>query len=180
MVPLRLSILAILTSVIFTFVFPQKLSIDIILPVRIFGIIMLFLCDLAMFWAFHTLGNMWTVYVCRLEDHKLVKSGPYRCARHPMYTFSWLFCLCFILATGKWLIFSFLSLNALVATIRFREEERLLLTEFGDEYAEYMKTTGAFCCVPGVCDCGIDVDEEREHLLAPSKEETSSMDTIED
>jgi len=178
MLPMRLSALAAIISVVLTFVYPQQLTIHVNTTLRIFGVITLFVCDLAMIWALTTLGDMWTVYVCRLEEHKLIKSGPYKYVRHPMYALLCIFCTGFIFATGNWLVFMFLAINVLAATLRVREEERLLVSQFGEEYIEYMKTTGAFCCIAGVCDCGIDINEERELLLPKSAQETTLNESI--
>jgi protein-S-isoprenylcysteine O-methyltransferase Ste14 len=55
------------------------------------------------------------------QDHKLIRNGPYRFVRHPMY-------LAVILAAfGALLIF------------RARQEERLLAEEFGEEWQRYRR-----------------------------------------
>ncbi len=47
---------------------------------------------------------------------------------------------------------------------RIRQEERLMIREFGDEYIQYMKRTGAFCPWT-VCDCGVDYNKEEKEVL---------------
>ena len=46
-------------------------------------------------WVQHTLGRHWSTNLQLIERHTLVTSGPYRWARHPMYTalFSFFICL---------------------------------------------------------------------------------------
>jgi protein-S-isoprenylcysteine O-methyltransferase Ste14 len=74
-------------------------------------------------------------------DHTLVKSGPYRIVRHPIYTSM----LCILLGTGLLLThlpLLLLSLGVfLVGTdIRMRKEERLLQSIFGDQFTRYRRT----------------------------------------
>ncbi|ETO09721.1 Isoprenylcysteine carboxyl methyltransferase [Reticulomyxa filosa] len=113
---------------------------------------------------------MWTMLICRVENHQLVKNGPYRFARHPTYTVLTLFSVGFFLCTGSWLVFLCLVFNVAVASSRIRQEERLLVHQFGQEYIDYMEKTGAFCCIPKLCDCGIDIDNEKELLLLKYEE----------
>ncbi|ETO11330.1 hypothetical protein RFI_26046 [Reticulomyxa filosa] len=81
-----------------------------------------------------------------------------------MYTVLHLFCIGFFIGSGCWLIWLCLFIKAVVASARIRDEERLLIKEFGHSYIEYMKGRGAFCCLK-VCDCGIRIDDEKEGLL---------------
>ena len=71
-------------------------------------------------------------------DHRLVRTGPYRMVRHPIYTSM----LCVLIATGILvappLLFIFAVLLFLVGTeIRMRVEDRLLRARFGDQFVDY-------------------------------------------
>lgn len=57
-------------------------------------------------------------------------AGPYRWARHPLYTAGTTF---------------FVSLSVLaMLLVRLPKEEGRLIERFGDEYREYMQRTGCF------------------------------------
>ena len=75
----------------------------------------------------------------------IVQHGAYRWVRHPFYTaFLIVFIATWVLLPAPWtsvtLIYGFLILNFTAAG----EEKRLSKSEFGDEYAAYMKRTGRF------------------------------------
>ena len=82
-------------------------------------------------------------------DHQLVRSGPYRWVRHPVYTS--FFCL--ILGTGlmitPWPLLLLASAVFLCGTeIRVRIEDRLLAARFGAEFAAYHHSVPAY--LPGL------------------------------
>lgn len=76
---------------------------------------------------------------------ELVTWGPYRRIRHPFYSGFLLAFTAAILAFPHWLILllSAYGLGVLTLTAR-REERRLLASEFGQGYADYMQCTGRF------------------------------------
>ncbi len=78
-------------------------------------------------------------------DHELVRSGPYRILRHPIYTSM----LCILLGTGLLVTpFPMLALAILVflagTEIRARVEDGLLLSRFGERFLEYKNHTAAY------------------------------------
>jgi protein-S-isoprenylcysteine O-methyltransferase Ste14 len=93
-------------------------------------------------WARLTLGDLWSGAVVRKEAHVVVRRGPYRLVRHPIYT---------------GLIFALLALGvqagrpagvvgALLMAVGFwtkaRLEERFLTVGLGEgEYADYRRIT---------------------------------------
>ena len=80
-----------------------------------------------------------------LKVPALVKEGPYAKMRHPIYLAFLLMQVSVLLLTSNWLIgLSGLAIIVAVILIRVPEEEKLLIEQFGDEYREYMKNTGAF------------------------------------
>eukprot|EP01083_Nonionella_stella_P020816 57747_1 len=124
------------------------------LIVRIFGTIVLFIGDYFLFWTLHALGKNWTMVVSKVQDHELVKSGAYRLARHPMYSSVVLFATGLFFSTGIWFLYLMWIINYSFALTRICNEERLLVSEFGDKYIQFMTERGAFCpCT--CCDCGI-------------------------
>ncbi len=92
-------------------------------------------------WAMATLRSLYTVRLSVRADHRLVTSGPYRIVRHPGY-------FGFVLALPG-MGFALGSLAVLAFTVpivawivsRIREEESMLVEQFGDEYRAYQRRT---------------------------------------
>jgi len=93
-------------------------------------------------WAIVRLGNYFTNVVMTQEDQKIVTDGPYKYVRHPAYTGALLFFCGLGTATG-----SLPGLVLMVALIfyafrnRMLVEERVMASEFGEEYIDYMART---------------------------------------
>jgi protein-S-isoprenylcysteine O-methyltransferase Ste14 len=94
-------------------------------------------------WARLHLGGNWSGTVTMKVGHELIRSGPYRWVRHPIYSGLLLAALgtamehrqlCGILAWP--LIYAGFSL-------KIRKEEQFMNTLFGAGYDEYRRTTGA-------------------------------------
>ena len=89
------------------------------------------------------LGENWSPVLEVREGHTLVTGGIYRRIRHPMYTSVWLFVIAQALLLPNWIAgFGGLIPFTFLYFLRVGKEERLMLEEFGDEYAEYRKGTG--------------------------------------
>jgi protein-S-isoprenylcysteine O-methyltransferase Ste14 len=78
-------------------------------------------------------------------NHQLVRSGPYRIVRHPIYASM----LCLILATAFMVatpvLFAVAVIVFIVGTeIRVQVEDRLLEDRFGEEFRNYRRTTPAY------------------------------------
>ncbi len=94
--------------------------------------------------AFVSLGKNYSGSVVIKDSHTLVRSGPYRWVRNPIYTSYFALALSLFLLTANWFIgLALLTLSILLAS-RVRREEALLLERFGDEYQAYMQRTGRF------------------------------------
>lgn len=95
--------------------------------------------------ALPALGKQWRLQAGVYEDHELVRSGPYRFVRHPIYASM----LAMLLAAGV-LLASPAALavaSALMITgieIRVWAEERLLAERFGAQFAEYRARVPAY------------------------------------
>ena len=93
-------------------------------------------------WARWTLGGNWSGNVTFKQDHQLVKTGPYRFARHPIYTGILIMCSAQGIQFGRlhfwigWLII-FVGL-----WIKLKQEEVVMLRHF-PEYSEYRKQVKA-------------------------------------
>ena len=93
-------------------------------------------------WAIHVLDRFFTVDVAVHDDHRLVRSGPYRWLRHPSYTGALATFFGFGLALGNWA-----SLIAVMAPVtlaflrRIRVEEQALREAFPMDYDRYSRET---------------------------------------
>jgi len=92
-------------------------------------------------WAMRTLRGSYTMRLNVTSGQTLVTTGPYAVVRNPGYLGNILALLGVGLALSS-LIGVFLTLVAAVGlAIRIRREERMLLTEFGDQFRAYVRRT---------------------------------------
>ena len=94
------------------------------------------------------LGANWSGTVTLKQEHSLIRSGPYRHLRHPIYTGLLLAFAGSALAQAQWRGLLALLLVTGSLWFKLRREERWLLEHFGDDYAEYRKTSWAL--LPGL------------------------------
>lgn len=93
-------------------------------------------------WGYQALGRMFGISsgfgATLYQDHRLIRGGPYRYVRHPMYLAVILaaFGAFLIFRTWAMVLFSVLSLGVIV---RARREERLMADEFGEEWNLYTR-----------------------------------------
>jgi protein-S-isoprenylcysteine O-methyltransferase Ste14 len=94
-------------------------------------------------WARAYLGGNWSGIVTVKVGHELVRTGPYRWVRHPIYSGIILALLGTALELGEWR--GLLAVVLLYAgfKIKSRIEERTMAGVFGAEYDEYSRSTGA-------------------------------------
>jgi protein-S-isoprenylcysteine O-methyltransferase Ste14 len=91
------------------------------------------------------LGRQWRVDAGLTADHRLVKVGPYRVVRHPIYTSM----LCTLCGTGiliaPWWLFILSILFFIAGTeIRVHIEEKLLGSHFGEQFIEFKRRVPAY------------------------------------
>jgi len=94
-------------------------------------------------WARVHLGRYWSGEVQIKEGHRLIMTGPYALARHPIYTGFLLAILgsAVSLGEGRGLVIMAATLAAFWRKVRI--EEAVLSEEFGGEYAAYRGRTKA-------------------------------------
>ncbi len=91
------------------------------------------------------LGRQFAYQARIVEGHQLVRTGPYRYVRNPIYTALAGLSLASGLAITGWpLIPISLALYIWGTLIRVRVEERLLRAAFGPEFEEYARRVPAF------------------------------------
>jgi protein-S-isoprenylcysteine O-methyltransferase Ste14 len=87
------------------------------------------------------LGRYLRVDAALDTQHDLIRSGPYRFVRNPIYTSM----LCVLLATAllitpPWLCVAALAVFLIGTTIRIRAEEKLLAARFGEQFTAYCRS----------------------------------------
>ncbi len=93
-------------------------------------------------WARYCIGEYWSGRVTLKEGHRLIQSGPYRFVRHPIYTGLFTAVIGRALIIGEWRDLLGVFLVLVTHARKAQREEKLLISEFGDEYQEYRKVTG--------------------------------------
>jgi protein-S-isoprenylcysteine O-methyltransferase Ste14 len=99
-------------------------------------------------WARRVLGRNWSGAVTLKVAHELIRSGPYRRIRHPIYTGAFLMYFGTALISGRLQGPIALVMVAIAYARKIRQEETILRGEFGARYEEYTRESWAL--VPGV------------------------------
>jgi protein-S-isoprenylcysteine O-methyltransferase Ste14 len=94
-------------------------------------------------WARVTLGKNWSGTVTLKQDHTLVRRGPYRIVRHPIYTGFLLAALGVAVITGE--VRGLVGAAILFVAFRVKSltEESFMLANFGEQYVEYKREVKA-------------------------------------
>jgi len=95
-------------------------------------------------WARLTLGSNWSGTVTIKQDHKLIRRGPYRWIRHPIYTGMLLALLGSALTQGMVSGAIGFALVLLAFYRKARREESFLSHEFGEGFIDHQRHTGMF------------------------------------
>lgn len=94
-------------------------------------------------WARRCLGRNWSGTVTVKQDHELVRSGPYRYVRHPIYTGLLLAFAGCAVVRGEWRGVVAVVLIGASFWIKLRHEERWMIETFGEEYLRYRSEVAA-------------------------------------
>jgi protein-S-isoprenylcysteine O-methyltransferase Ste14 len=94
-------------------------------------------------WARVHLAGNWSGSVTLKHDHTLVRDGPYRYVRHPIYTGILLALIGSAIARDEWRGLLAVALAFVALWRKLRLEERWLTETFGDEYARYRREVRA-------------------------------------
>jgi protein-S-isoprenylcysteine O-methyltransferase Ste14 len=101
-------------------------------------------CVLARIW----LGGNWSGLVTLKQDHELIRVGPYRFVRHPIYTGILFALLGSAIAMGEWRGLLGIALVAVAFLRKIQIEELFLTEQFGAVYARYRNEVPALMPVP--------------------------------
>ena len=96
------------------------------------------------FWARWHLGTNWSGVVTLKEGHELIRTGPYRAIRHPIYTGILLGLLGTAIAMGEVRGLLAVAIAWLSFYVKARREESFLTQEFGEKFEAHAKQTGMF------------------------------------
>ena len=88
-------------------------------------------------WSRKTLAGNWSSDVTFKAGHELIERGPYRWARHPIYTSLLLMLLGTAMVGGRVASFVGVGICFLALWIKLKQEERLLTRHFPAAYAAY-------------------------------------------
>ena len=94
-------------------------------------------------WARAYLGTNWSGTVTVKVGHQLIRTGPYRWVRHPIYSGMILALIGTAINQGQLRGVVAVVLLWIGFTMKSRVEERFMTNTFGAEYEEYSRSTGA-------------------------------------
>jgi protein-S-isoprenylcysteine O-methyltransferase Ste14 len=116
--------------------------------VRWLGVALFLVGGALRLWPVFVLGRRFSGLVAIQPGHTLVTSGIYGVIRHPSYLGVLVMLLGWGLAFRSWVGVLLTALILLPLVARIRAEERLLRTQFGDEYDAYRARTSRL--IPGL------------------------------
>ena len=124
-------------------------EIDLPEPIRWTGLVLIVAGVAFALWGVLTLGRHYDLVPEVHADHELVRAGPYRFVRHPVYTGLAIHFAGACLATGNLLLIAGTLLVTCPAFyLRARAEERLLRERFGAAYDAYAREVGMLVPLP--------------------------------
>ncbi|MGA2914308.1 MAG: isoprenylcysteine carboxylmethyltransferase family protein [Methanoregula sp.] len=94
-------------------------------------------------WARRHLGKYWSSMVMVKVGHRIIRTGPYRIVRNPMYTGLLIAFVGAAIAIGELLAFVALIIGIVSVLVKIKAEEEILLEKFGEEYLQYKRDVGA-------------------------------------
>jgi protein-S-isoprenylcysteine O-methyltransferase Ste14 len=94
-------------------------------------------------WARVHLGRNWSSRPTIQVGHTLIRTGPYRFVRNPIYTGLLVGYIGTAIVIGAFWAFVLIIFLLAAFLMRIREEEKLLLGEFGEEYEKYRREVKA-------------------------------------
>ena len=118
------------------------------LAVSLAGLAVQTLALLLALWARRHLGRNWSAAITIAVDHQLVRTGPYRILRHPIYSAVLGMFYGTAIASGTVHALGGAVVMTLAYARKIRLEEQNLRNEFGTAYEEYRRDTWAL--IPGL------------------------------
>jgi protein-S-isoprenylcysteine O-methyltransferase Ste14 len=112
------------------------------------GLALQLACALLAVWARRHLGRNWSGAVQTKVDHQLVRSGPYRVLRHPIYTGMLGMIAGTALVSGEWHGLLGVALMAVAYARKIPMEEQRMREAFGAEWEEWRRRS--WVVIPGL------------------------------
>lgn len=112
-------------------------------PLAATGVALTFAGVAIAIWARLILGRQWSASVTLKEGHRLVRRGPYRVVRHPIYSGVMLATLGTALVVGDVAALLGTLLSYGMWYLKSRQEERFMVERFGPDYEAYRRDTWA-------------------------------------
>lgn len=110
---------------------------------RVIGVVVCVFGLFVTIWARYRLAGNWSSNVTFKQRHELVQTGPYQFVRHPIYTGLLVMCLGSAMEIGRLRCFLSLVVVGIGFWIKLKQEERLMLLHFPDEYLNYQRRVKA-------------------------------------
>ena len=95
-------------------------------------------------WARRHLGTNWSGVVTLKEGHELIRTGPYRRIRHPIYTGMLLALFGTVIEIGRVAGLIAFAIAWASFTVKARREESFLAEEFGEQFDVHRQQSGMF------------------------------------
>jgi len=112
------------------------------------GLLLMAAATLLHVWARTHLGRNWSSPVRLAAEHQLVRTGPYRFVRHPIYTALVALALGTAIVSGRVMSLAGAALFLFAYVRKLQLEERVLAERFGDAWVDYRRRSWAL--VPGM------------------------------
>ncbi len=108
------------------------------------GIVLLLCGHSGTLWCYTALGDSWRMGINSNEKTALVKNGPYRWVRHPIYLFQIIILIGVVTLLPTLFSFMLLLIHFVCVVIKASDEEAYLSAIHGPEYYDYLSSTGRF------------------------------------
>jgi len=112
-------------------------------PIALVGLFAVLMGVAFSVWARLMLGDNWSNRVTVKENHTLVRRGPYRIVRHPIYSGILLGMLGSALQRGGIRCFVGVLICGFSFWLKTQAEERFMVQSFGEEYLQYRRKVKA-------------------------------------